>query len=360
MMPGASFGLVGGGWRAEFFLRIAHDLPEKFPFAGVVVRDKAKREALAAKWGLPVFGSIEELVQIGRPGFVVTSVPWSANLPLMETLAGLNYPVLSETPIAPQLRDLHQVFSLVQRGARIQVAEQYLFQPMHAARLSVVRSGRLGVVNEVTVSVAHGYHGLSLLRHYLGTGLCLPKISAYRFKSRVLTGPGRSGPPTEEKIKDSERVLARLDFGDRLGIYDFSGDQYFSWIRSPQLLVRGERGEINGDTVRCLHDFKTPLQFQLARRSTGHDGNLEGYSLESIQGGGEVLYQNPFRGARWSDDEIAVASSLARMQVYVAGGVEFYSVAEACQDRYLDLLVDEAVSTGETIAAQSQPWTNSL
>jgi len=38
-----SFALIGAGWRGDFFLRIARDLPERFPLAGVVVRDAAKR-----------------------------------------------------------------------------------------------------------------------------------------------------------------------------------------------------------------------------------------------------------------------------------------------------------------------------
>jgi predicted dehydrogenase len=351
-----AYGLIGGGWRAEFFLRISRDLPEQFPLAGVVVRDAAKREALASRWRVPVFASAEDLLAYGQAAFAVTSVPWAANLPTLELLASRNLPALSETPIAPALDDLKKVFSLVQQGARIQVAEQYLFQPGHAARLALVRSGKIGTPAEATVSIAHGYHGLSLLRHYLGAGLRLPEISARRFKSPLIDGPGRGGPPAEHRVKDSERVLACLDFGDKLGIYDFSGDQYFSWIRGPHLLVRGERGEMTLDTVRCLQDFRTPAGFSLVRRDTGHEGNLEGHALDSILAGGHILYRNPFPGMRWSDDEIAVATSLARMQRYVQSGEEFYSVAEACQDRYLDLLVEEAASSGKTLAAEKQPW----
>lgn len=355
-MQNTSFGLVGAGWRAEFFLRIARDWPEQFPFAGIVVRDTEKAESIAAKWRVPVYSSVDDLLEKGQPQFVITSVPWVANLPLMAMLAERKIPVLSETPIAPKLEEMHQAYALVQQGARIQVAEQYLFQPMHAARLNLIRSGKLGRIHEVTVSIAHGYHGLSLVRKYLGIDLELPEVSGFRFRSPLVSGPGRNGPPAEETIKESERVIARLDFGDRMGIYDFTGDQYFSWVRGPQLVVRGDHGELNWNTARYLRDYRTPLQLELLRRNTGHDGNLEGYSLESIQAGGDILYSNPFPGARWSDDEIAVATSLEKMQKYAAGGEEFYSVKEACQDRYLDLLVEEAVGSGRAIRAERQPW----
>lgn len=36
------FGMIGGGWRAEFFTRIARELPERFQLVGVVQRDHAK------------------------------------------------------------------------------------------------------------------------------------------------------------------------------------------------------------------------------------------------------------------------------------------------------------------------------
>jgi predicted dehydrogenase len=274
----------------------------------------------------------------------------------MEFLTAQKVPVLSETPIAPALEDLHRVVQLVKAGARIQVAEQYLFQPMHAARLKLIRDGKLGTVYEADVSFAHGYHGISLLRNYLQTDLRLPKITARKFKSRIVAGPGRDGAPKERAVIDSERVIAHFDYGDRLGIYDFTGDQYFSWIRSPRLLVRGEEGEINGDHVRLLKDFRTPFEFTLERQETGHGMNLEGHHHRAILGGGEILYQNPFAPARWSDDEIAVATSLSKMKTYAETGESFYGVPEACHDRYLDLLISETLDQGKTVEAKPQPW----
>jgi predicted dehydrogenase len=302
-----------------------------------------------------VFSSVGDLLK-EAPDFVITAVPWHQNLPLIEELSNRGIAVLSETPVAPGLEDLRRVYALSSQGARIQVAEQYLFQPMHAARLRLISDGRLGNISQADVSVSHGYHGISMIRNFLQTGLALPRITARSFASTIVAGPGREGPPYEHKTVASSRTIAQLDYGDRLGIYDFSGDQYFSWIRSQHLRVRGEAGEINQREVRILQDFRTCLQFDLVRRDTGHNGNLEGYYHEAVLGGGEVLYRNPFPGPRWSDDEIAVATCLAKMGLFAAGGEQFYTVAEAAQDRYLDILIEEAVRTGTTVEAQPQPW----
>jgi predicted dehydrogenase len=351
-----SFGIIGSGWRAEFFLRIARDLPEQFPLAGIVVRNPEKRADLADRWQAPTFSNLDELLAEKRPDFMVTSISAAANLELIEALSERGLPVLSETPIGRDLKELYRAVDLERAGARIQVAEQYIFQPLHAARLALIESGRLGTVYEADVSIAHGYHGISLLRHFLQTGLRLPKIVARRFTSRIVAGPHRTRIPTEHKIVDSVRTIAQLDYGDRLGIFDFTGDQYHSWIRSPRLMVRGEEGEINQTTVRLLQRFDTPFQFELVRRDTGHAGNLEGYSHRSISGGGEVLYRNPFPAMRWNDDEIAVATSLSKMANYLETGEPAYSVAEACHDCYLDQLIAEAAASGREVIAEPQPW----
>jgi predicted dehydrogenase len=351
-----SFGVIGSGWRAEFFLRIARDLPEQFPLAGVVARNPDKRAELNRRWSAPVFSTLDELLAERRPDFLVTSVSASANLEWIQLLSERGLPVLSETPIGRDLKELHRVVDLERAGARIQVAEQYIFQPLHAARLALIESGRLGTVHEADISIAHGYHGISLLRHFLQTGLRLPKIVARRFTSQIVAGPHRSRLPKERKIVDSVRTIAQLDYGDRLGIFDFTGDQYHSWVRSPRLMVRGAEGEINQTTVRLLQRFDTPFQFELVRRDTGQAGNLEGYSHRTISGGGEVLYRNPFPEMRWNDDEIAVATSLAKMATYLTTGEPAYSVAEACHDCYLDQLIAEAAASGREVIAEPQPW----
>jgi len=151
-------------------------------------------------------------------------------------------------------------------------------------------------------------------------------------------------------------VIARLQFGDKLGVYDFTGDQYFSWVRSQRLLVRGEKGEINNLDLSYLADFKTPIHTRFERRDAGQHGNLEGYHHKGYLAGDQWLYQNPYVPARLMDDEIAIAACLESMGHYVETGEDFYSLAEACHDHYLGLVIQEAVKTGKGIRTQEQVW----
>ncbi len=353
-MTAPRFALIGGGWRAAFYLRIAAALPDRFETSGLLTRDPGRRETFAREFGVATPGSLDELLA-SKPDFVVVATPREATPILLRELAERRIPVLSETPPAPDLDGLRALAPLARTG-RIQVAEQYQFQPLHAARLSVTRSGRLGRVSEARVSAAHGYHGVDLIRRLLGLDREPLKIRAHRFRSTIVDGPGRAGPPTDERVVESEVVVAILDAGDRLGVYDFSEDQYFSMIRSNWVIVRGERGEINDRTVRSLVDHRTVGGGELVRHDAGHDGNLEGFCLKGITLGDEWLYRNPFVPARLSDDEIAVATCLSGMGDWLGGGPDVCALADAAQDHYVGLLIAEAARTGEPVDAPGHVW----
>lgn len=72
------FGIIGGGWRSEFYLRIAKKLPDLFTVCGVVTRSRDKGKELGKTWGVKSFGTIDEMLGHTNPVFVVVSVPWDA------------------------------------------------------------------------------------------------------------------------------------------------------------------------------------------------------------------------------------------------------------------------------------------
>lgn len=348
------FGMIGGGWRAEFFLRIARELPEEFQVSGVLLRNEEKAAALEARWTTQTHRDLDGLAK-GKPDFVVVCVPRATTPALILELAGRNMPVLAETPPAAEAADLDALNGAVKPGTKIQIAEQYPFQPHLASCIQIARSGMLGEISQAQVSVAHDYHGIAVIRKLLGVG-CLPaEIRAQRFDSKIVAGPGRKGPPTSEMLQKSSHTLATFLFGDKVGIYDFTGDQYFSWVRSARLLVRGDRGEIQNETVRTLKDFRTPVTQLFMRENAGEQGNLEGFHLKGITLGDRWIYRNPFP-SRLSDDELAVATCLKGMGDYLGGGPGFYGLAEASYDHYLGLMMARSLATGEAVKAGVPRW----
>jgi predicted dehydrogenase len=353
------FGIVGSGWRAEFFLRIAQARPDLFRVSGIVGRDYAKAAALAGRFATTAYANWQALLQARKPLFVVTSLPWEAAPVIMRELVTAGLPVLSETPPAPSTEALNALYTALGSSAPVQVAEQYAFQPHHAARLSFLYGGAIGPISHAQVSSAHGYHGINLLRRYLGVGLNAVTITAKRFNSTVISGASRSGPPTGEVFKRVDQDLAWFDFGDALGVFDFTGEQYFSYIRDPRVLVRGERGELFNDGAVYLRDATTPLRVAFTRHEGGAHGNLEGKHLKGIQAGERWLYRNVLAPAALSDDEIAIGTCLLLMADFVRGGQPFYGLAEACHDTYLSFLLNEALAQqggSGVVRSSPQAW----
>ena len=54
-----SFGIIGGGWRAEFFFRIAQAMPERFRITGCLARTESTRARVKADWNIPVFEDLD-------------------------------------------------------------------------------------------------------------------------------------------------------------------------------------------------------------------------------------------------------------------------------------------------------------
>lgn len=356
----ARFGIVGSGWRVGVFLRAARALAGRLEVAGLAARRPQRAFDATSEYGVPLYRSPAEMIEAEAPDFVVTSVSWAANPDIVRQLVMAGMPVLSETPPAGTVAEMRAMWALQEQGGRIQVAEQYWRQPHHAARLAFAHSGRLGRVSQAQVSAAHGYHGISLMRRFLGVGNEPATITARHFGSPIVRGPDRQGLPSQQEVKESDQLLACFDFGDRMGVLDFSGDQYFSWIRGQRLLARGERGEIIDDRAVYLEDYRTPVHVSFTRHSAGLDGNLEGNYLKGIQAGERWWYRSPVAPAELSDDEIAVADLLLRMGAYAQGGEAVYSLAEACQDRYLDILAGQAAESGAAVQSQPQPWSEAL
>jgi predicted dehydrogenase len=350
-----TFGIVGTGWRSHFFLRVAKACPDRFACIGVVTRDPQKSAPIAEQYGVPLYSSLEDLLA-KKPLFVVTSVPWPINPGLLHQLADASMPALSETPPAPTLEDMADLCKRTRAGAIIQVAEQYFLQPHHQAKLALLQTGTLGTISQAQVCAAHGYHGISLVRKFLGINFECPTITALEFVSPILKSANRDGPPEAEEMTDSKQSIAWLNFGDKLGVFDFTGDLYFSHIRNQRLLVRGDRGEMINDTVAYLQDHKTPANLSFTRHTAGPEGNLEGNHLKGYQIGGEWIYTNPLAPGELSDDEIAVGTCMLKMAEHINGGDPLYPLEEACQDHYISLCIQEAQKEGKPITVEQPPW----
>lgn len=333
------FGILGAGWRAEFYLRIAAALPHLFRVSGIYVRRPERAEELR-RMGAPVIED-KEAFYASKMDFAVCCVRSADMLTEARGLLDRGIPVLCETPAAISNEQLEEQMSLIPHNARIQVAEQFLRQPEFAAARAVVESGLLGEVHYARISAAHSYHAASIARGLLGLGTEMPdEAHCISIPDPIRHTRGRPGDVVPEDTV-ARQTVALLRFGDKTAQIDFSREQYFSPIRTGSLLLRGTRGELADGVLRYLDEHDRAVTLPLVRTDYGKGTNLDGFSHTRILAGTHSLYETPFPLARLSDEEIAIATALRDMKTYLETGKSFYSLDEARQDCRLSFLFDK-------------------
>lgn len=341
------FAVAGTGWRSLFYVRIAKWLPEWFELTGVLCRTKERAEAYAKENGVRTFASLDGLL-VTRPEFVVSCVNKAGMADMVMELLRRGMPALSETPYAIEKETLDRLLA-VQRetGTLLDCAEQYFLYPTHQAKYEVVRRGVLGGVVSCSLSMMHDYHGISMLRRYLGAENGEVTIRARKTKTPIVKTGDRSGVLTAGEMAEEVRTFAHFDYaGGRLGAYDFSGTQYHSAIRSSHMRILGTRGELVDDTVRYLTKDNRPLKDELVVHRDGITG-----TIASISFAGETVYHNPFRtDVPMNEDEIAIATTLLRMGGAVRGGERHYALEDGAADALLSICMHEAADTGRIIS----------
>jgi len=228
------------------------------------------------------------------------------------------------------------------------MAEQYFLYPSHQAKLNVVRSGVLGEVSSCFMSMMHDYHGISMMRAYLGAQDGPVEIRARKTVHPIAVTGSRAGHQPGDTLGEEARVFAQLTWPDgKLGLYDFSGTQYHSAIRSNHMRVLGTRGEMFDDEVRYLRPDNRPAVARLVY----HRDEITG-TVRAIDFDGRHVYENPFPvDVAMTEDDIAVSTVLVRMGGAVRGGERHYPLAWGMRDSHMAILLTQAAQAGAEIVA---------
>jgi predicted dehydrogenase len=352
--------IVGAGWRAEFYIRIALLMPEKFEVIGVVARKEDVRNALEQEFGVKTFSSVSQLLSHKKPDYAVSSVSWDSNPGVVEELVQAGVYVLCETPPAPTVEALQQLWKAVGASEMVQVAEQYLNLPGHSSRLSITKSGVIGEVTSVELSSTHGYHAVSIMRGFLQSGFEPTTITTRQFEAPLVNPLVRDGWNDDFSPQIAKTTISLIDFGGgKSGIYNFVDNQWHNQLRHRRIVVRGSKGEIVDAAVIRLVDGPAITTSKIERYQLGYDLNLDGFDTEHLSFDGQVVFKNPFVGLRFMDEEIAIAQLMVQMADWINGNAQPpYPLNQGCQDQLISLAMDESIASGKSITTQKQDWAN--
>ena len=354
-----SFVIVGSGWRAMFYVRIALRYPQCFRLRYLLCRTEEKAERIRREYGVPVTTDVR-VCEDACPDFVVAAVDRASLFAVTKQWLEKGFAVLSETPAAETVEELEQLWALRQKGARLQIAEQYIRYPLIAAGLRAIEQGLLGDPCAAELSLAHDYHAASLIRHMLRCGADRPArpFPAMRLWGKAYDFPveetgSRYGAVTDGSVRQSRRVRVTLEFdGGKAAFYDFDSVQYHSAIRARHINVRGRRGEWNDTILRYTDASHHPVREELkAWLDPSYEVLQTRQLLDLSRTWSPEVHMEPMQ------DEYAIATLMLDMRGLTGRSREGYPLAEALEDAYTWLLMDEAVRhPGQAVASRPRPW----
>jgi len=223
---------------------VTQALPEDVTLVSVWGRSEPSAQRLGEELAVPWYTDLDKLMAETHPDIGIVSVAYGANgiIGKMAVECGLH--VLLETPIAHDLKEADDIIRIAEeQNLKIEVAEQFHRRPLEQLKLKLIASGLFGrVYVSFNDYAGHGYHGISVMRSYLGfdtrplrvTG----SVHTYDLEPHWSMNAGAFGPRRETQ----EHGLIEFESG-KVGIFHWTDVRYDSalrWWRSSRFMA--ERG----------------------------------------------------------------------------------------------------------------------
>jgi predicted dehydrogenase len=359
--------IIGTARRSDYLYGpIIKALPKEVELVSVWGRSESSARYLGESLGAPWYTDLDRLVKETAPEIAIVSVAYSANgeVGLMAVEAGLH--VLLETPIAHKLSEADAIIAAAQqRGLKIEVAEQFHRRPPEQIKLKLLESGLFGRVHTSFSDFAgHGYHGISVMRSYLGFDAKPVRVTGLVKEYGLAPHWSLLGKTRGARTETQEHGLIEFD-GGQTGIFHWTSVGYDSamrWWRSSRFLAEKGMGitvgvglEVQEWLSLLAPGGEAPRFITLERRWERNDG---GALIALVAHTGDpdqpiVTWGNPFKpevqghGRQWHDDEIGVAGCLMSLVNAVrSGGEPNYGPYQARLDQELILAIHQSSLDG--------------
>lgn len=356
------FVIVGSGWRSLYYVRIAKALPEEFELCAMLCRTAEKAKKMSTEHNIYTTTSIEECINM-QPDFVVVAVNKASIADVSKEWMNYGFTVLCETPASLDVEVLRELWQLHLQGKRLVVAEQYMYYPRYWAILDVLSKGIIGEPDCINISLAHEYHGASLMRAFLRENVATSfTISAKTYEFPTVETLNRYEKITDGRQAMKKRTVATVEFADgKVAWYDFDSEQYRSPIRKNFVKVQGCHGELMNDEIYYLDNNNEPCYDKLEveeRLVTTEDTNPNLHTVREIKKitfKDEIIYEPVFGLCGMAEDETAIAKIMQHAAEY---DQEFarMALANALQDAYMAILMQRAVDSSEKISSEPEIW----
>lgn len=361
--------ILGTGRRSlGFYGRVLQRLPG-VQLVAVWGRSAEPAQRLGEALHVPYYTDLATLIRETVPQIGVVSVKYGANgeVGLMALEHGLH--VLLETPIAHKLSEADAIIAAAkQRNLKIEVAEQFHRRPLEQIKLALIASGLFGRVHSSFSDFAgHGYHGISVMRSYLGFDAKPVRVTGTVREYPLESYYSRLADNYQPRNETQEHGVIEFEDG-RIGIFHWTSVGYDSplrWWRSSRFLAEKGMGitvgvglEVQEQLSLLAPGGEAPRFITLERRWVRNDG---GPLMAMVAHTGDphqpiVRWDNPFLwtdvaahgyAPEWHDDEIGVAGCVMSLVNAVRDGTEpTYGAWQGRVDQELILAIRQSSAQG--------------
>ncbi len=359
--------IVGTSKRSEYmYANIIRGMGDELELVAVWGRSESSAARLGTALGVPAYTDLSALVREKKPDLAIVSVAYSANgeVALAAVEAGLS--ILTETPIAHDLAQADRIIAAAARnGVKIEVAEQFHRRPLEQIKLKLIELGLFGrVYSSFNDFAGHGYHGVSVMRSYLGFDAVPVKVTGTVREYPLAAHYGMISGKTEPRTETQEHGMVEFSDG-RIGVFHWTNIGYDSalrWWRSSRFLAEkgmgvsiGYHTEIDERLTLLNPGGRGERAITIEREWERCDGGalvaVHAYTADAEHP--VVTWENPFgRRARgwnpqWHDDEIGVAGCLKSLIDAVRnGGEPNYGARQARLDQEIILAIRQSSANG--------------
>jgi predicted dehydrogenase len=359
--------IIGTASRCSYmYSPIIKALTEEINLVAVWGRSTDSARRLGQRLGVPWYTNIDQLIRETTPQIGIVCVAYNANGEVAQMAVEHGLHILTETPIAHRLSEADKIIqAAARRGLKVEVSEQFHRRPLEQIKLKLIESGLFGeVYSSFNDFAGHGYHGVSVMRSYLGFDTTPLEVTGVVRKYDLQPHWSRLSDKTGPRVEAQEHGIVTFQEG-KVGIFHWTNVGYdcpLRWWRSSRFLSEKGMGitvgvglDVEEKLSLLAPGGQAPLFVTLERRWARVDG---GVLVAMLAHTGDpdipiVRWDNPFRptrsgdGVQWHDDEIGVAGCLMSLVNAVRNDTEpTYGPMQARLDQEIILAIRHSSMQG--------------
>ena len=331
---------IGTGNRgSKTYLPLISKLTDDLALVAVCDVHEGRVTEQGEKYQVPAYTDTEEMLEKAKPDICSIVITASNNhVPgLLCSQHGVSY--CTETPINTDLARADKMIEAAQEhGTKLEVNENYYRRPSERIKRAMILAGVFGKVNVAYNDFrGHGYHGIGLLRSYVGFDNEPTRVYGFRKNFKAQEHVWRQGHP-KRKAEDWEHAVIEFEDG-AVGIFNFSSLSYGSPLRGFNgTKFYAERGMCFREEAVILNETADAQRQVTVSRKTNNVDGYETLAALVADTDPEVIWENPLRNYPLSDSEITVASELMSLVNAVRNDTEpEYGAYNGRKDREIDI-----------------------